>query len=78
VIILETKNHHNKQLGEHLKKIGMNVVHPDVPLKKLDQIIFCILFSQMITLYEAKKKKLKECHFVNAKNIRNVSNKMIY
>jgi len=78
VIILEEKNHHNKQLGEHLKKIGMYVVHPDVPLKKLDQIIFCILFSQMITLYEAKKKKLKECHFVNAKNIRNVSNKMIY
>ena len=78
VIILEEKNPHNKQLGEHLGKIGMNVVHPDVPPKKLDQMIFCVIFSQMIALHEAKKKKLKECHFVIAKNIRNVSNKMIY
>jgi len=78
VIIFEEKNHHNKQLGKHLKKAGMNVVHPNMPLKKLDQIIFCVIFSQMITLYEAKKKKIKECHFVIAKNIRNVSNQMIY
>ncbi|MDH3489669.1 MAG: sugar isomerase [Nitrosopumilus sp.] len=77
-IILENNNHHNNQLGKHLKKIGMNVVHPNVPLKKLDQIIFCAIFSQMIVLYEAKKKNLKECHFVIAKNIRNVSDQMIY
>ena len=49
-----------------------------VPFKKLDQIFFCTFFSQMIALYEAKKKKMKECHFVVAKNIRNVSNQMIY
>jgi len=78
VIILENNNQHNKQLGKHLKKIGMNVVHPNVPLKKLDQIIFCTIFSQMIVLYEAKKKNLKECHFLIAKNIRNVSDQMIY
>ena len=77
-IILENNNHHNNQLGKHLKKIGMNVVHPNVPLKKLDQIIFCAIFSQMIVLYEAKKKNLKECHFLIAKNIRNVSDQMIY
>ena len=67
VIILENKNQHNKQLGKHLKKIGMNVVHPNVPLKKLDQIIFCIIFSQMIVLYEAKKKKAKRMSFCNCK-----------
>lgn len=78
VIIFEEKNHHNIQLGKHLREIGMNVIHPEMPLKKLDQIIFCIFFSQMIVLYKAKKKKMKECHFVNAKNIRNVSNQMIY
>ena len=78
VIILEEKNRHNKQLGKHLRKIGMNVIHPDVPLRKLDQVIFCILFSQMIALHEAKKKKLKECHFVIAKNTRHVSDQMIY
>jgi len=78
VIILEDKNRHNKQLVRHLKKIGMNVVHPDMPLKNLDQMIFGAIFSQMIVLHEAKKKKLKECHFVIAKNIRDVSNQMIY
>ncbi|EIJ64941.1 hypothetical protein BD31_I0879 [Candidatus Nitrosopumilus salaria BD31] len=78
VIIFEEKNSHNKQLDKHLKKIGMNVIHPDIPSKKLDQIIFSVFFSQMIVLNEAKKKKMKECHFVDAKNIRNVSNQMIY
>lgn len=78
VIIFEEKNSHNKQLDKHLKKIGMNVIHPDIPSKKLDQIIFSVFFSQMIVLNEAKKKKMKECYFVNAKNIRNVSNQMIY
>jgi len=78
VIIFEEKNSHNKQLVQYLEKIDMNVIHPNMPKKKLDQIVFCVFFSQMIALYEAKKKKMKECHFVTAKNIRNVSNQMIY
>ena len=78
VIIFEEKNTHNKQLSLHLKKIGINVIHPDVPSEKLSQILYCIFFSQFITLFEAKKKKKKDCHFVLAKNIRNVSNQMIY
>ena len=78
VIIFEEKNSHNKQLGLNLEKTGMNVIHPDIPAKKLPQIIYCIFLSQLISLYEAKKKKKKECHFVTAKNIRNVSNQMIY
>jgi len=78
VIIFEEKNSHNKQLGLNLKKTGMNVIHPDIPANKLPQIIYCIFLSQLISLYEAKKKKKKECHFVTAKNIRNVSNQMIY
>jgi len=78
VIIFEEKNNHTKQLEQCLKNIGMNIIYPDVPFKKLDQIFFCTFFSQMIALYEAKKKKMKECHFVVAKNIRNVSNQMIY
>ena len=78
VIIFEEKNSHSKQLGKNLKKIGINVVHPDMPSEKISQVIFCILFSQLISLYEAKRKRKKECHFVTAKNIRNVSNQMIY
>ena len=78
VIIFEEKNTHNKQLSTHLKKIGINVIHPDMPSEKLSQMLYCIFFSQFITLFEAKKKKKKDCHFVLAKNIRNVSNQMIY
>jgi len=78
VIIFEEKNPHNKQLSMHLKKIGINVIHPDVPLEKLSQMLYCIFFSQFITLFEGKMKKKKDCHFVLAKNIRNVSNQMIY
>ncbi|NNM03113.1 MAG: sugar isomerase [Nitrosopumilus sp.] len=78
VIIFEEKNSHTKQLGQNLKKIGINVVHPNVPSEKLSQVIFCIFYSQLISLYEAKSKKKNECHFVTAKKIRDVSNRMIY
>jgi fructoselysine-6-P-deglycase FrlB-like protein len=78
VIIFEEKNSHSKQLGKNLKKIGINLVHPNIPSEKISQVIFCILFSQHLSLYEAKRKRKKECHFVTAKNIRNVSNQMIY
>ena len=78
VIIFEEKNTHSKQLGKNLKKIGINVIHPSIPSEKLSQVVFCTFFSQLIALYEAKKKGKKECHFVTAKKIRDVSNHMIY
>ena len=78
VIIFEEKNSHNKQLGRNLKKIGINVIHPSMPSEKISQMIYYIFFSQLITLFEAKKKRKKDCHFVTAKKIRNVSNQMIY
>jgi len=78
VIIFEEKNPHTKQLGRNLKNVGINVVHPDIPKEKLAQVVYCIFFSQLISLNEAKKKRKKECHFVTAEKIRDVSNRMIY
>ena len=78
VIIFDVKNSHTIQLGKNLKKMGVNLIHPDIPSEKLSQVIYCIFFSQLISLYEAKKKRRKDCHFVTAKNIRAVSNDMIY
>ena len=78
IIIFEEKNPHNKQLGKNLKKIGMNVVHPNIPAEKISQMLYCTFFSQFIALNEAKRKKKKNCYFVTAKKIRNVSNQMIY
>jgi len=78
VIIFDDKNFHSQQLVTLLKKIGMNVIHPDIPSEKISQILYCIFFSQFLSLYEAKRRHKKECHFVMAKKIRNVSNQMIY
>jgi len=78
VIILDEQNSHTKQLRKNLKKIGINVIHPDLPSEKLSQMIYCTFFSQLVPLYEAKKKRKKECYFVIAKEIRKISNQMIY
>ena len=78
VIIFEESNAHNKQLISNLKKIGINVIHPQIPSKKITQMLYCTFFSQLLPLYEAKKKRKKDCYFVLAKDIRNVSNNMIY
>ena len=78
VIVFEDKNLHTKQLVKNLKKIGINVIHPNVPSEKMSQMIYCTFFSQMLSLNEAKKQKKKECHFVTEEKIRNVSNQMIY
>ena len=78
VIIFDDKNPHVRQLGKNLEKIGVNLIHPDIPSEKLSQILYCIFLSQMIPLNEAKKKNRKNCYFIAAKKIRNVSNRMIY
>ena len=78
VIIFEKKNSHNIQLAKSLKKIGINVIHPDVPEEKISQMLYCTFYSQHLALYEAQRRSKKECYFVTAKTIRNVSNEMIY
>ena len=78
VIIFEEKNSHNIQLARNLKKIGMNVIHPDVPTGKISQMLYCTFFSQFVSLFEAQRKSKRDCYFVTAKTIRNASNDMIY
>ncbi len=78
IIIFEEKNTHNKQLGNSLKEIGISVIHPDMPSEEISQMIYCTFFSQLLALFEAKKKRKKDCYFVTAKKIRNISNQMIY
>jgi fructoselysine-6-P-deglycase FrlB-like protein len=79
VIIFEQKNIHNLRLSKVLKNVGLVVIHPSFSTKnKISQIIFYTFFSQLLTLFEAKKRHKKNCHFVLAKNFRDVSDKMIY
>ena len=79
VIIFEEKNKHNTQLVKNLKNVGLDVIHPVSDSKnKISQIIYYAFFSQLLTLFEAKKRHKKDCHFVLAKKLRNVSDNMIY
>ena len=79
VIIFEQKNSHNIQLAKNLKKIGINVIHPSIANSNtISEILYYTFFSQFLGLLSAQKRSKKECHFVTAKKIRDVSNKMIY
>ena len=79
VIIFEEINPHNTQLIKNLKKIGLGVFQPTLGTKnKIEQFLFFTFVAQLVPLFESKKKKQKDCHFVTSKNLRNASNKMIY
>jgi ribosomal protein S17E len=79
IIIFEEKNSHNKQLVKNLKNIGLNVIHPTSKSKnKISQLLYYVYFSQLLPLFEAKKRQQKDCHFVLSKKLRNASDKMIY
>jgi len=79
VIIFEEKNDHNTKMTKNLKKFGLNVFQPKSGTKdKISQVIFFTFISQLIPLFYAKKNCQKECYFVTAKKLRNVSSNMIY
>lgn len=79
VIIFEEKNSHNTQLAKNLKKIGLIVLHPNISSKnKISQVLYYTFFSQMLPLFEAKKRGQMDCHFVLSKKFRSVSDNMIY
>ena len=79
VILLEEKNPHTVQLVKNLKKLGLRVFQPIIGTSnKLSQFLFYTFFTQMVPLLEAKRKKKIDCHFVTSKNLRQVSDNMIY
>ena len=79
VIIFEEKNRHISQLGMYLKKYGLRVVQMQPNTKNIQEIVlFFIFVSEFIALYHAKKKNMKDCFFVKAKKLRDVSSSMIY
>jgi|CXWL01.1.fsa_nt_gi fructoselysine-6-P-deglycase FrlB-like protein len=79
VIIFEEKNSHNKKLVKNLKRIGLTIIHPQIKSKnKISELLYYVYFSQLLSLFEAKKRQKKDCHFILAKQLRSVSNDMIY
>ena len=79
VIIFEKKNPHNQMLLKNLRRVGINAILPNVLLDdKISQIIYYTIFSQLLSLFEAKRIGNKDCNFVLNTKLRKVSDKMIY
>ncbi|SRR5579885_224553 len=79
VILFESRNEHNQRLEKNLAKCGLVVKRLESKSKNLqEQILFYIFVSQLIALYNAKKKKKKECFFIEENRLRNASSSMIY
>ncbi|MGI0073712.1 MAG: sugar isomerase [Nitrosotalea sp.] len=79
VILFEEKNQHNKKLLMHLRNCGLEAIRIDPPKTNTQgKILFYIFVSELIALYTAKRKKKKECYFIEAKKLRNASSSMIY
>ena len=79
VLIFEEKNPHNSKLIYNMKKIGLKVIQPNPGTKnKIAQVLFFTFLAQLVPLFYAKKNHQKECYFVTAKNLRDVSSNMIY
>ena len=79
VMIFEQKNSHNTRLASNLRKAGIKVIHPCISNSNvISEILYYIFFCQFLGLVSSQKRSKKECHFVTAKKIRDVSNKMIY
>ena len=79
VIIFEGKNNHNKHFVKNLKDIGLNVIQPYIESgNKISQLLYYVYFSQLLSLFEAKKRGKKDCYFILEKKLRSASNQMIY
>lgn len=79
VILFEEKNSHNAKLLKHLKRCGLHVTRINPPkTNHVGKILFFIFVSELVSLYAAKKKKKKDCYFIENKRFRNASSSMIY
>lgn len=79
VIIFEKKNKHNQMLARNLKKIGLNVIHPNIHSKdRISEFLFYTFYSQMVPLNLVEQRKQRDCNFVISKPLRKVSDNMIY
>lgn len=78
VIILDKMSSYCQSLSDCLRGIGINVISPDIPSGEISAMIYRTFFSQLLSLQQAKAEERNDCHFVTAKEIRDVSNAMIY
>ena len=79
VVILEEKTAHAARLVRTMRRIGLHVIHPDPKSgDKMRQFLFFTFLSQLVPLNEARRRGMRDCHFVTAKKLRGASDDMIY
>ncbi len=79
ILLFESKNQHNQKLLQSLKKFGLNTKRIEPPTKNpQEQILFFIFVSELIALNSARKKRKRDCFFIEEIELRNASSSMIY
>ena len=78
VVMLDKKSKYGQSLSEGLRGAGINVVSPDIPSGDIPAMIYRTFLSQLLSLRQAKAEGRNECHFVTARDMRGISNTMIY
>lgn len=79
VILFEKKNPHNQRLLQTLGRSGLVTSRMDPKTDDpLEQVLFFIFVSEFLALHAARKKKRKECFFIEETDLRNASSSMIY
>lgn len=79
IILFEKKNPHNQRLLQTLGRSGLVARRMDPKTDDpLGQVLFFIFVSEFLALRAAKKKKRKDCFFIEETNLRNTSSSMIY
>jgi len=78
VLLFEAETPHARRLSENLRRLGLNVIRPKISGSRIQQVLHLIFFSQFLALNEARSRKLRDCHFVTAKKVRDASSDMIY
>ncbi len=86
LLILEEPNPRRQHLLDAVEKNGTGIrtlIPAGMPGRKgrggpVSQVLYCAFLAQLLTLKIAEERRLRECHFVTAKELRSASNAIIY
>jgi glucosamine 6-phosphate synthetase-like amidotransferase/phosphosugar isomerase protein len=64
--------------GELAARLGCNIKHFKAEGSLEDKLLYYSMLLQLVVLYNAKRRKLKECYFIKSNKLRNISSSLIY
>lgn len=79
VIVFEQRNMHNERLVKTLGKCGISAKRVEPGTRcPYEQVLFFIFLSEFLALYGARRKKRRDCFFVEENKLQRASSSMIY